>query len=180
MQEWYGLLGVQAWKSLGLSQLGLLEMEEGNYSQAREYLEQALTLSRELGSPSNLAMQLIELSNLYYLQGNLEGFRQKVREGLSLRSYLLEAHKVLILETLLGSLYLEKPESSARILGAIDDSEKESDLLPVPITIQYRGRAEVHSRQALGEAAFEAAFVAGKRMSLDEALGFVLETVESM
>lgn len=180
MQERYALLGVQAWKSFALSQLGLLEMEEGNYGQAREYLEQALVFARELGSPSSVAMCLLELSNLFYLQGDLEAFRQYVREGLSLRDYFLEAHTVLILKTILGSLYIKKPEISAQILGAIDDSETESDLLPEAITILYCARAEAHAREVLGDAAFDAAFAEGQKMSPDEGLDLAWKTIEEM
>jgi tetratricopeptide (TPR) repeat protein len=180
MHERYALLGVRAWKSFALSQLGLLEMEEENYGQAREYLEQALVFARELGSPSNVAICLLELSNLFYLQGDLEAFRQYVREGLSLRNYFLEAHTVLILETILGSLHIKEPEISAQILGAIDDSETESDLLPEAITILYCARAEAHVREVLGDAAFDAAFAKGQKMSSDEALDLAWKTVEEM
>ena len=180
MQERYALLGVQAWKSFALSQLGLLEMEEGNYGQAREYLEQALVFARELGSPSNVAMCLLELSNLFYLQGDIEAFRQYVREGLSLRNYFLEAHKVLILETILGSLYIKKPEISAQILGVVDDSETESDLLPEPITRLYCVRAEAHAREILGDEVFLAVFAKGQKMSPDEGLGLAWKTIEEM
>ena len=116
IQEHFSLLGDKVYQSIAISQLGLLAMEEGDLHQAQANLEQGLLLSRGVGSQIYIAMRLIGLSNLFYLQGNLEAFRQNAGEGLSLRNYFLEGHKVLILETTLGSLYLEKPESSARIL----------------------------------------------------------------
>jgi hypothetical protein len=156
-------------------------MEEGDLYQAQAYLEQGLLLSREVGSQVYSAIRLIQLGHLFYLQGNLEVFRQNAREGLSLRNYFLEAHKVFILETILGSLYLEKPESSAQILGIIDNSEKEYDLLPPePITRLYCGRADAHAHKTLGEIAFKVAFEEGQKMSLHEGLDLALKIVEEM
>jgi ATP/maltotriose-dependent transcriptional regulator MalT len=180
MQERFSLFGDKVYKSICVSQLGLLAMEEGDLSQAQAYLEQGLLLSREVGSQVLSAIRLIQLSNLFYLQGNLEAFKQSAREGLSLRKHFLEAHKVLILEIILGSLYVEKPKSSAQILGAINDSEKESDLLPEPITVLYCARAEAHTREVLGDAVFNTAFADGQKMSLDEGLDLALKTVEEM
>ena len=180
MQERFSLFGDKVYKSICVSQLGLLTMEEGDLNQAQAYLEQGLLLSREVGSQVLSAIRLIQLSNLFYLQGNLEAFKQSAREGLSLRKHFLEAHKVLILEIILGSLYVEKPESSVRILGTIDDSEKESDLLPEPITVLYCARAEAHTREVLGDAAFNAAFAEGQKMSSDEGLDLALKTIEEM
>lgn len=180
MQERFSLFGDKVYKSICISQLGLLAMEDGNLHQAHAYLEQGLLLSREVGSQVLSAIRLIQLSNLFYLQGNLEAFKQSAREGLSLRKHFLEAHKILILETILGSLYVEKPKSSARILGTIGNSEKESDLLPEPITRLYCARAEVHTCEVLGDKVFLAAFAEGQQMSLDEALDLALKTVEEM
>ena len=181
MQERWSLLGEKIYRSISIAQLGLLAIKESDLHQAQAYLEQALLLSREVGSQPYIAMRLIEFGNLFYFQRNLEAFSQNAREGLSLRNYFLEGHKVLILETILGSLYVEKPESSARILGAIDNSEAETDLLPAEaITRLYCGRTEVHAREMLGDAAFEAAFAEGQKMSLDKALDLALKTVEEM
>jgi predicted ATPase/DNA-binding XRE family transcriptional regulator len=180
MRERFSLFGDKVYKSICISQLGLLAMEEGDLYQAQAYLEQGLLLSREVGSQVLSAIRLIQLSNLFYLQGNLEAFKQSAREGLSLRNYFLEAHKVLILETILGSLYVEKSKSSARILGALDDSEKESDLLPEPITKLYCGRAQTYMREVLGDEVFQVAFAEGRNMSLDEALDLAIKAVEEM
>ncbi|HSL42869.1 MAG TPA: hypothetical protein VK897_05520 [Anaerolineales bacterium] len=181
IKERWSLLGENAWRSVCLSQLGMLAMEEGDLHQAQVYLEQALVISRQVGSQVYRAMRLIELGNLFYLRGNLEVFKQNAVEGLSLRNYLLEGHKVLILETILGSLYLDQPESVARILGSIDNSEAEIDLIPAEaIPILYCGRAEGHARKVLGVMAFGAAFSEGQKMSLDEALDLALKTVEEI
>ncbi|HSL27623.1 MAG TPA: hypothetical protein VK900_00375, partial [Anaerolineales bacterium] len=180
-QERCNLLGEKHFRSISVSQLGLLAMEEGNLPRAQQYLEQALQLSREVGSHVYNAMRLMELSNLFYRQGNHEAFRQNVRETFSLRNYFLEGHKVLALEITLGFLYLEEPEIAVQILGAISASETASDLVPAePITRIYCDRAGARARAVLGDSAFEALFVEGQRMSLDDGLDMALKTVEAM
>lgn len=179
MQERCNLLGEKHYRSISLSQLGLLAIEEGDLNQAQAYLEQGLLLSHEVGSQVYSAMRLLELSIIFHVKGNLEAFRQKAREALSLRNHFLEGHKVLILEIILGSLYVEKPESSVRILGAIDSSGTASDLVPAePITRIFCARAEAHARDVLGESAFEALFTEGQKMSLDDGLDLALKIVE--
>ena len=180
-QERCSLLGEKIYRSISISQLGLLAMEEGDLNQAQLNLEQGLLLSQEIGSQVHSAIRLIQLSNLSYLQGDLEAFRQNAREGVSLRNSFLDGHKVIILKILLGSLYLEKPQSSAQILGTIANSQTESDLVPAePITRLYCVRAEAHAREVLGDVAFESAFEEGRKKSLDEALDLALRTAEEM
>jgi predicted ATPase/DNA-binding XRE family transcriptional regulator len=181
MHERCGLLGEKHYRSVSLSQLGLLALEEGDVDQAQAYLEQGLLLSRAAGSPVYSAMRLAELSNLFYRQQNIEGFRQNAREALSLRNHFLDGHKILILEIILGSLYFEELESSVRILGAIAASETASDLVPAePVTIIYCARAEAHARNVLGDSAFKALYADGQKMSLDDGLDLALKIVEGM
>ncbi len=180
MLEHYSLLGEKASKSLCSFKLGLLETEEGDLRDAQTYLEQALVLSRDTGFKRHIAMCLTGLSNLYYLQGDLGAFKKSFREGLFLRNHFLTPHKVSILEIILGPLYVQKPESCARLLGVIDRSGREYDLWLGLISKQYCARAESHARETLGDAAFEAAFAEGQKISLDEGLDLALKTVEEM
>jgi hypothetical protein len=88
---------------------------------------------------------------------------------------------MIMLKIVLGALYVEKSESAARILGAIDNSESESDLIPAePMTRLYGERAEAHVRRVLGDSAFESLFAEGQKLSLDDALDLALTTVEEM
>jgi predicted ATPase/DNA-binding XRE family transcriptional regulator/tetratricopeptide (TPR) repeat protein len=180
MLEHYSLLGEKASKSLCSFKLGLLEMEEGNLHDAQTYIEQALVLSRDIGFKRHIALCMTGLSNLYYLRGNLGTFKKYFREGLSLRNYFLIPHKVSILEIILGPLYFQKPECCARLLGVIDHSGREYDLWLGLISKRYCARAESYARETLGDAAFEAAFAEGQKMSLDEGLDLALKTVEEM
>jgi len=180
MLERSSLLGDRVYRSTCLTNLGLITAEEGDLNGARAYLEDALTLSREGGHKPFIAESLLHLGNLFYLQGNLEAFKQNVREAFSLRNHFIEAVKVFMLATILKSLYLQKPEISARLLGIIDNSEKEHDILLGPIAKRVFTPTENHTRKSLSHATFESAFAEGQRMSLDEALDIALQAVEEI
>jgi predicted ATPase/class 3 adenylate cyclase/DNA-binding CsgD family transcriptional regulator len=177
MLERYSTLGEKVFRSIASSQLGLLMMEAGDLQQGQTYLEQALILSREIEFNEFASLYLAELSNLFYLQRNLEALKQSFRESLSLKNH---AFKVLILETILGSLYFQKPEVSARFLGIIDHAKIEYDIWLGAMAKRYCDRAESYARRILGDGAFESAFADGQKMSLDEALDLALKTVEEI
>jgi hypothetical protein len=120
------------------------------------------------------------LSTLSYLQGNIEQFKQSFKESLSLRDYINKAHKAYILVTILGALYFQKPESSAQLLGVIDNYEKEGYFPLTPVEKRYCFPAEVHARKMLGDTVFKFAFAVGQKMSLDEGWDLALRTVEEM
>ena len=167
-------------RSICMANHGLLAMEEGDLPQAQSYLEQSLVLMREAGFQPFIAFRLTELSNLFYLQGDLEKFKQNIRKSLSFRNYFDKPQKASILLIILGSLYLQKPESAAWLSGAIDLYKRNSDFAFRPLDKRYGERAETHARKLLGDVAFEAAFAEGQKMSLDEALDLSLKTVEEM
>jgi tetratricopeptide (TPR) repeat protein len=163
-----------------MENLGRLAMEEGNLYEAKAFLEQALIMKQEIGYKPVIASCLIYLSNLFYLQGDLEKFKQNIRKSLSFRNYFDKPQKASILLIILGSLYLQKPESAAWLSGAIDLYKRNSDFAFRPLDKRYGERAETHARKLLGDVAFEAAFAEGQKMSLDEALDLSLKTVEEM
>ncbi len=181
-EESQRVLGNKLFTSICMTGLGFLLMEEEDLDGAQVYLEQALVLSRETGRKDFIGKQLLQLSNLFYLQGKREAFRQSVKEGFSLNKYLFTSDKAVFLVTILGSLYFQEPENSSRLLGVINKYEKEN-YIPFASVVRekrYCVRAEAHARKLLGKAAFEAAFAEGQKMSLDEGLDLALKTVEGM
>jgi len=163
-----------------LEDLGLLAMEEERLDQAQAYLEEAFVLWRETGHKALTARCQVELSNLYYALGNIEGFKQNFRDSLSSRESLEENYKTFILLTIIGSLYHPHPEISAQMLGVIDNCSKEDYFYFLPKEKRYCNRAEAYVRKTLGDAAYESEFAEGQKISLDEALDLALKTVEEM
>ena len=180
LEQRFRLLGAKVFRSNCLGKLGLLAMEEGDLDSARAYLEEGLTLEHEIGSKPWIAFYLVELGNLFYLQGNLEQFKQRVREGFALRNHFHNSNKTFILMAVLGSLYFQKPEGAARLLGTIYNHEGDFDLVRNPVEKRYCIRAEAYAREMLGNAAFDCAFEDGQKMSLDEGLDLSLKMVEEM
>jgi len=180
-QERFRLVGGRFLRSWAIACLGELSREEGNLAQAQAYLEEALAIARELEFYTIVTYRLALLGNTFYLQGNIEKAKQNFIEGIRLAKGGGDFPKARFLVFILHSLYLEKPENSARIIGNIDNSRKEMENLMDPLSKRiYYDRAEAHARQVLGDAAFESAFAEGQKMSLDEALDLALKTVEEM
>jgi predicted ATPase/DNA-binding XRE family transcriptional regulator len=180
IREYFSMLGHKFWPAAITSRQAILAMEEGDLEQAKVYLEQSLTLTIEIGYKPHISLRLAELGNLSYLKGNLEEFKQRFRESLSFKSYLAEIHLFRLLLTILGSLYSQKPEVSARLLGVLSSYEKEDYFPFTPLEKRYCRRAEAHACKVLSNTDFEAAFADGQRMSIDEALDLALKTVEEI
>jgi hypothetical protein len=78
------------------------------------------------------------------------------------------------------SLYPQKPEIAACLMGVVDTYERESEFPLKPLEKRYWNHAEAHACRILGDAAFEAAFAQGQKMSLDEGLDLALKAIEEM
>jgi predicted ATPase len=179
-QELLSILGERYGLSQCKAKLSLLAIEDGKLKQAQIYLEEALAISREIENSPLIALRLAELSNLFYLQGNLEAFREKFQESLSFKSCFDKLQKACVLMAILRALSFEEPEFSAYVLGVVHEYEKESDFPLTPSEKRYWSHAEGYARKVLGDAPFEALFAEGQKMSLDEALDLALKTVEEM
>ncbi|HEX5836535.1 MAG TPA: helix-turn-helix domain-containing protein [Anaerolineales bacterium] len=160
--------------------LGILAMEEGHLAQAQVEFEKALALSQHFDFKPVTANCMIELSKLFYMQGNFEAFKRYVRECLALRNYLGESQKPYILLTILISLSFRKPEIAAQLLGVIDYFEKLGEYPFRPIEQRYRASATLRIRNTLSEAIFNSFFIEGQKLSVDEALDLALKAVEDM
>jgi predicted ATPase/class 3 adenylate cyclase len=180
MQERLGLLGEKNLRSAVIADLGVLALEQGDIKQAQAYIEESLATAREIDNKHFIANRLAELANVFYFQGNREMCKQYFRESTSRRKELGRYANSYILLLLLNTIYIEKPESATRILGAIGIAQRENFTTIGPKYKRYCDRAEAYARKTLDDAAFESAFVEGQKMSLDEALDVALKTVEEM
>lgn len=180
MRDHYGVLGEKSQRAGIVAALGLLEMEQGNLSQAQAYLEEALTMTREL-EYKQIVSRLVDLGNLLYLLGKMEESKQNLREGILLASRFSMGIKCMCLESVLNSTAIQKHLSSVNLLGTIYGFEKEHER---QIRMAHKPFAykqfEARARELFGDAAFEAAFAEGQKMTLDDALDLALKTVEEM
>jgi len=154
--------------------------KEEELDETQEYFEESLFLVNEVGFKPRIAGCLANQGNLFYLQGNIDAFKENVRQSFSLKDSFTNNNKARILTIFLFTLSILDPENSALIIGAIDKFQREIDQPLTQDDKHYYDRATTHARKVLGNEAFESAFSEGQKMSLDDALDLVLESVEEM
>lgn len=180
MQERFALLGEKNVRSAVVANLGILATEEGDFEKAHIYLEEALAIAQDIRNQDFIVRRLIEMGNVYYLEGNIEAFKRNYKEGfLSVKAVDLFTKTYFLLFAVF-CVYSLKVESTVQILGVIDTLERESKVPTYPLWKRYYHRAEAHARKTLGNVAFEASFSKGHKMSLDEGLDLALKTVEEI
>jgi predicted ATPase/class 3 adenylate cyclase len=176
IEERSRLIGDRNLQSMANADLGCLALEEGDLEHAYLYLEESLTTAREIRNKDSIVWRLAELGNTFYLQGNMEKFKQSYRESFSLGKELgIRAQSSLLL-LVLDSISSHSPEEIAHILGAIAYPAKPTH----PLWKRPYDRAEVHIRQVLGNEAFDSAFAEGQKITLNEALNLALTIIEEM
>ena len=180
IEERFRLLGEKNLRSIALANLGLLAIEQGDLDQAQAYSEQALRIARKLDNSIETAYRLAELGSIFYLQKNMERCKRNFREIIPLTREFSIYQKNRILLVTLMHLYVLKPKNWAHILGAIDNSQKESERPITPLWKYYFARAKAHVREALGDATFELELAGGQDMTLDEALEELFKMIEAM
>jgi non-specific serine/threonine protein kinase len=144
---------------------------------ARPLLEEQLALCRELGASETLVHTLGALGHLARDQGDCAQARSFYSESMVLRRET--GHGVALAQSFedLAALACreQQHERAIRLLGA---GEAFCEMLgarpPVALVDEYE-RTVADGRAALGEAAFAAAWAAGRAMSLDDAVAYALE-----
>jgi predicted ATPase len=180
IQTYLGLIGEKNVRSAAIGLLGSLALEEGDFGQARIFLEESLTTARGLQNTFFIVIRLLEIGNLFYLEGKPEEFKQRYQEGLSLAKTLNAGAKFHCLFFTLRPLDTRAADHTVSILGALHHYQRETETLADPIFKRFYDRAEAHAREVLGREEFEIAFAEGEKLSLDEANDLVLKMVEEM
>jgi predicted ATPase len=180
IQSRLGLLGEKNMRSSIIGILGSLALDEGDLGQARLFLEESLKTARELQNHYFSMLRLMALGNLSYLEGNLEEFKRRYREGLSLAQKLTITEKLDCLLITLRTSGSRPDRDTVFILGCLHHWQQKTDLPFDPVLKRFYDRAEIHARQVLSPEEFDRAFTEGQKLSLNEALDLVLKTVEEM
>ena len=160
-----------------LSNLGSLHTQRGDYAGAAELAREGLEVSRQLGDTSGVAGALSELAWATFYAGDPETARASFRESLQLGRDLDD--RLRIADDLDGlaraAASTGQPLVGARLWGAA--ARLIEELGNTPLTSDQRARYEqalAEARDAAGSEAFEAAWAAGRaltlRAAIDEAL----------
>jgi len=173
-------LGDQNNKSGALYSLGVMALDKGNLEKAEDYINKITSIWGEDFLPIAKTNCLTLSSRLHYIRGNIASYKQELREVVQTIKTTVTPwqYKYLLIENL-NPFYEFNASKTASILGAIDTSEKDTNNMPAsPIHLRWCEHAEVHAREVLGDEAFESAFVEGQKLSLEEALDLILESLE--
>jgi non-specific serine/threonine protein kinase len=160
--------GVAGW----LCELALVANYQGDHEQAEALSTESLALFRALESSRGMALALSTLGAAAHGQGDLDRAAQCYREGLALRrsggekrSIAASLEGLAVVATAAG-----RWQHAARLLGAAE-ALREAIRAPLPpVDRAEHARAVGEARTMLGDDVFQAAWDAGRALSLEQAI----------
>jgi len=158
-----------------LGNLGTYELSAGDVDAARTHLAEALDIARALDDRDGVVHQAFNLGLAEYLSGSPSAAAPLFAESLDVaRRTAMKAHiaYVLIGPALVG-LGGTGPAWSARLHGAADQARAEWDRALEPLESRLAERDRQRLRAALGDAAFEAEYAAGRTLDLAQVLAML-------
>jgi hypothetical protein len=158
---------------------GELTRVAGEDDRARAAYEEGLAISRALGDEIYVAVFLSNLSYLADHRGDHEEARRLTRQALrlcwSLGRRLMAAWTI---SELAGPEHgLGRSERGAVLIGAADDALRVLGSRRHPGDLPEHRRVVAGIREVLGDERYERLHARGAEMSLDQALGLVLDEV---
>jgi hypothetical protein len=162
--------------AITLNNLGMLADEAGDKDGAIAYMEETLAIERKLGNPTGIADSLGNLAGLIAPTGDVGRAAALDAEALEMRRDLSDRLSVAhSLDSIAATVSRAGfAEAGARLYGA---SERLREELGAPIPSSERIRYETGlamTRSALGDEAYERAWVAGRALSPDDAVSEAL------
>jgi predicted ATPase/transcriptional regulator with XRE-family HTH domain len=165
-----------------LWQLGIVARQEGDHTRAAALLEESLALDREVDAKGNVSYLLLCLGNVVLDQGDSERALALYRESLAVARQF--EHKEGIAHCLVGiggvASAVGQAERAARLLSA---AESLLDSIGLSVSVWPDTHADFDrylaaTRAQLSEAAFAAAWAAGRAMTLERAIAEALSVTE--
>lgn len=151
---------------------GEIARAEGDYATAATVCQESLGLSRETGHTALTAWTLRDLGYVALACNDIEGARTTFLEGLDIfqrHSYPLGMTCCLAgLAAVAGAT--GHPEVAARLLGTVDASLTELGMTLAPADRAEVARVVMATREALGDAPFDAAWTTGRSITTERAI----------
>ena len=164
--------------AMALNSLSNIHLNQGHYLLAREASEACLGICRETGERRREAIMLGNLSDVAAGLGNYREAERLARDGLRLL-WDLDFTYVTVLELgqprLPPSITKNHAQRAARLLGASAALQEAMNIRHQPNQMPHVSQIEANARRQLGEAAFQAAWDEGRKMSLEDAVAYALE-----
>jgi DNA-binding CsgD family transcriptional regulator/tetratricopeptide (TPR) repeat protein len=156
-----------------LMNLAVIARTRGDYPLATAHLEDALQRERAAGFAAGIIMALADLGDLARDQGDLARALASYRDALDLVRFHPGARVVTEAVEAVGivAAMSGQAERGARLLGAAEAQRDRIQLrFRVQETLAALKEAVATSRSALGDPAFAAAWAAGRRLTLAQAV----------
>jgi len=160
--------------AFALNNQGEVARAQGHYEAARDYYESSESLLRELGETGDLARLVHTLGYIAQHEGQGEHAEALFRESLAMFQRVGNQRGIAECLAGLAGLFAEvgSLEKAAQLLSAASAIQDESGAAWWPADRVEVERNLALIKAALDEPAFEAAWTAGKGMTIDQAITF--------
>jgi len=166
--NWYRL-----WRGWTLNHLGHAAQLRGEYQRAAELHQESLAIFRSLGDQNfGLPWAYHSLGETALGLGRLDEAARYLAQGLALSQTLSDQASIAWCLAGLGTMAAldEEPERAARLWGAAEQLRQAIGCRSAPAACATYERAVATARAQLGEEAFEAAWAAGRALTLEQAI----------
>jgi predicted ATPase/transcriptional regulator with XRE-family HTH domain len=175
-------LGDRARLAAALGNLGVMAERDDDYTEAAALVTEALALYREVGDQAGVARMLENLGVYAKLQDDLARAAEFYRESLELSRALNYTPHLTALMVNVADLAVTagEPVTAARLFGASETLGEASGVGLLPSQAETRERGIAETRELLGQAAFQAAWAAGRTLSIDDATAEAAALIEAV
>ncbi len=158
--------------------LGSIAAYEGDVERSERLLDEALALSQALGEPGMLAMTYRFKGRVAYHLADWARARAAYQASLRLQRDVGRKWEIAACLEGLAGVADGQDESAraARLWGAAEGLREQMGAPVPPVDRVHYEAAVAHTRMALGEAGFGAAWAEGRAMTLEQVIAYALET----
>jgi predicted ATPase/DNA-binding SARP family transcriptional activator/Tfp pilus assembly protein PilF len=166
-------------QSITLRGMGETNILLEQYTQAKTLLEESLLIERELGNPWNPAWTFRLLGRAARLQGDFQQAWNYYVEGLRLGQTGVSRTNLIWCLIALAELAVlnNQPKQAASLLGTAEAIPELDRELSPPERLEWQALSKTIRNQLDGESSYASNYEAGKRMSLEEVVDYVLKEV---
>jgi tetratricopeptide (TPR) repeat protein len=159
-----------------LNNLGNVANKQGDYASASTFYEESLAIKREMGNWTGTAASLNNLGDVAYRQREYASARTYHEESLAISMDI--GDRIGIAMSLEGFARLaateSRPEQAAALWAMTEVLREQTGAPMIPSEREEYDRDLAQARQALGEEAFSAAWVAGMAITKEQAIALAL------
>lgn len=155
-----------------LNGLGEVALAQGDIVAARQFHEEGLAAARELADKISIAYALEGLGFEACTQSDCPAARRYFIESIDLRREMGDTQGMLTCLEGLARTAIEANQQAeaARLLSAVENLRRQHNVLPLAAEQADFDRAVARTRANLDPAAFDAAWSAGRALTLDKAI----------